>query len=300
MAKGLALAALCLAIGLPCAGSFAGPSDAAEIGQCRLLLSGTTPKAKHGKYADGDCLTLFEKNGRVKAKGNYEWFPGPEPSCVPEKHGVWANASCTQEAAKPGKGSFEREECYGSGNGCAEYSSSSGKVELQTIPFTNPIECTTGTDFGTLTSSDTGVDTVTFKNCSSYHDEYTCYWPSPGGEIASFGPLETALSTHDTRGGQQAWIKLSGTNGQFGPLAFAIVCQYLPTGQDYALEVRGSVSGPLEPLNVMTKTFTEGFSNGLGEQNFTTRTCLPPCVEAADVLTATVTLTTSTPYEIKP
>ena len=291
----LRLTGICLVVAFACAAIGAAPGQAAEIGQCRLLLKHTSPKAKHGKYADGDCLTLFEKKGKAAAKGNFEWFPGPEPSCVPEKHGAWANASCTQEAAKAGKGSFERESCYGGGNGCAEYSSSSGKVELQTIPFTNPIECTTSTDLGEITGVSTGADTITLKNCSDYHDEWDCYFPSPGGEVVGF-PLETALVTHT--GG--AWLKLSGKAAEFDSLVFAIFCQYrLPPSTVAALEVRPSVSGTIGPLNVMTKTFTEVFANSVGEQNLRTRETVYG-IEAPDVLTMTATITTNASYEIKP
>ena len=305
-ARGLRIGGLSFVV-LVCVACVAPPSPAAEIGQCNQLTKNTTPKAKHGKYTEASCLTLFEKKGKAEAKGGFEWFPGPAPSCVPRKHGAWANASCTIEAAKPGKGSFEREPCYGSGNGCAEYGSASTKTELQTLPFSDPIECTSSTDVGEITGATSGLDTVTLRNCTDFADTYTCRdgLGSPAGDIATL-PLETTLSSHVGRGGDEVWYTLAGTNpSDLGVQGVTLVfCEETVGGGTAGTPpfiVYGSASGTVGPLNVMSKTFVEAFSAGVGAQNLRTEICpSTPCIEAPDVLTMRALVATNAAYEIKP
>ena len=301
--RGLGLAGICIAVAFACVAFVAAPSEAAEIGQCRQLTKSTTPKAKHGKYVDANCLTLFEKKRIVEAKGDFEWFPGPAPSCVYHKHGTWANESCTQEAAKAGKGHFEREPCYGSGSGCAEYGSSSTTVELETLPFSRPIECTSSTDVGAITGAAVGVDTITLRNCTSFAGAYTCTdgFGSPSGDIATL-PLETVLTSHVGRGGDEVWSTFAGIpQGHLDPFVTFVVCRENPSGVILtSFLVLGSASGMIAPLNVMSKTFVEVFAAGVGAQNLRTEVCLPPCIEAPDVFTMRALVATNAAYEIKP
>ncbi len=298
-------AALCFIATFVCAAILVGPARAAEIGQCRQLTKGTIPKAKHGKYADANCLTLFEKKGVVEAKGPYEWFPGPAPSCVHRKHGAWANESCTQEPAKAGKGSFEREPCYGSGNGCAEYGSSSTTAELETAPFSHPIECAPATDVGEITGAVSGFDTVTLRGCTDFADLYTCADDGSSGSISTF-PLDTALTTHGGSGGNEVWYTLTGTGAQgvlgTPALTNVVTCQENVSGNGVLpFIVDGSASGVIAPLNVMSSDFVEVFGPGVGAQNLRTYICPDtPCLELPDVLTMRALVATNAAYEIKP
>jgi hypothetical protein len=83
-----------------------------EAGQCRALTADTSPKIKHGKYADAKCETPYEKKGKAEAKGNFEWYPGPAANCIAAKHGEYTNAICEARSSKAHKGTYERQSCY--------------------------------------------------------------------------------------------------------------------------------------------------------------------------------------------
>lgn len=274
---------LCLAAGLALA-AFALPSSAfaGEYGQCKELTKTTNPKAKHGKYTEGNCLTLYEKKGKIEAKGNFEWFPGPSPSCVAVKSkGKYKDAACTEEDVVKGKGKghFERLACYGAGNGCAEQTSSTGKAKLSTEA--GEITCSASTGIGAITGPKSDTETVSFTGCESLGAKCTSVNTTKEGEIKTF-LLETTLIDHGEKGLSglepkegEAWVQFSNQHGAEAPWNAKFAC----AGVGF-FEVDGSVSGPITPVNTSASEASVKVEKGVAEQDLKTTICTSPTCES--------------------
>lgn len=263
---------------------------AGEYGQCRELTKTTTPKAKHGKYEEGNCVKLAVKvkNGKEEPddKGNFEWFPGPSPSCVYEKKkGAFTEEGCKTyyEKTKKGvkvkekKGNYEFASCASEAapNGCAEQASSTGPATLATEQGT--VKCKASTDSGTITGVKSDTDTVSFTGCELLGSECTSLNTTSKGEIKTF-LLETTLIEHGEKGLSglepkegEAWVQFANVAGKESPWNAKFGC----SGIGY-FEVDGSVSGPITPLNVSTEEFHVKVEKGLGEQDLKASICTSP------------------------
>jgi hypothetical protein len=245
-------------------GAIAAPTAQAappEYGQCRELTANTTPKAKHGRFTDANCQTLYESNGKLQEKGSYAWYPGPAANCIADKKGEYTDSACTDKAAKAHKGTFERQACWPN---CEKYKW--GDVD-QKLTFTfytslpHPVvtvvcDGAPGTGHGEISGPKEGkVYNVTFNGCEQFPNDKECQGlDQPPGEIETV-PLDTELREEST-----------GTvYTQYRPSSGHVYADLYCQGLGY-FEVRGStesVGGA--PLDQM---FPESSMDGLSYPGF--------------------------------
>jgi hypothetical protein len=252
---------------------------AGTYGQCKLLTKSTVPKAKHGAFADPNCQELHAKKGKPDHKGNYEFFPGPSPSCVAQKHGEYNDAACAEKSAKAKKGKFERLPCYGGtgtgfggvGNGCAESNGKTGLAKLSTAAGT--IECAASTALGLITGPKSDKDRNFFTNCKAA-GAGACQSVNPKGAAAEIVTklLNTTLIDHGEKGlsglepkAGEAWVQFSAAEPPY-------LAEFNCAGVGF-IRVTGSVSGTIAPLNVMALTATIVVAKGVAEQDLLTEIC---------------------------
>jgi hypothetical protein len=241
---------------------------AGEYGQCTKLA-----KAK-GKYTDSNCTKLAEKKGKPVNKGAYEFVAGPSPSCVAQKKGEYTNSGCTEKSAKAHKGSFEREPCYGTGNGCAEYKTESESVTLESGK--GNIVCAKSTGTGVITGVKTGDQTVNLEHCELPHVGActSLQVGEPAGDITTY-QLETTLIDHGEKGlgghepvEGEVWNQYANLAGAHAPF----IAQFDCPGAGF-LENKGYLSGPITPVNVSTTAFTSVLEKGVAEQGIEATGC---------------------------
>jgi hypothetical protein len=234
----------------------AAPPYAAEYGQCKVLTRTTRPKIKHGKYEDKDCQKLFTKNGTPAAKGNYEWFPGPSPSCEPVKKGEYTDSGCVTKASKKGKGKFERLACYPN---CAGYTSVGGRAKLVIPLYSYTIECEKSTNEGAIRGSKKKVDVTVFSSCVlTTRGPYTCFntGTEPEGKIATYS-LETELYEADGK----VFTRYQNKSGANAPYLVEFACGPIK------VRIKGRVSGEhTGNINMMSKTSTDTLTTATGKQ----------------------------------
>jgi len=256
---GLALVATAAMGGIAASAAQAAPP---EYGQCRALTIDTTPKIKHGQFVDPNCQTLYEKNGVVQARGNYEWYPGPPANCVAQKHGEYADSACVEKLGKPHKGSFERQACYPN---CAKYTSKSIGLTYWNVseaafytPILVEITCTAGTDKGAITGPKTGTDTFAFTGCE---DEI---YPNPPKECQGLNPvpkeIETSPLTTELEFGAYPYVgPFTRYSNQYNHIFAVFSC----AGVGY-FESQGYAQGEVDTLNTMSASI-ETTIPGAGE-----------------------------------
>jgi len=191
--KRIHIVGLCLVAGIAFSAMVTSSAFAGEYGQCRELTKSTNPKAKKGKYSEGNCQTLAPKS-----KGNFEWFPGPSPACEPVKKGFYSDPACGTLDEKKGKpkGKFERRPCYPN---CNTFTSKTGHAALSTPALgASAVECTGSTGTGEITGVKSGNATTTFTNCTTKGEKCQSVG-EPEGTIKTF-LLHTTLIDHGEKG----------------------------------------------------------------------------------------------------
>ena len=206
---------------------------APEYGQCLALTKNTTPKAKKGRYEDPACQKLYAKKGVVKAKGNYEWYPGAPANCVAEKKGEYTTSTCDARSAKAHKGTFERQLCYPN---CAKYTSTSSGARWKLTNYASDttvatVECTAGTDNGEILGSRTGIDTMTWTGCHDTENGKECRGLNPDPKEIETSPNNTEVVSEP--GGAATVYKNSDND---------IYAVFSCEGVGY-FEVRGAIAG---------------------------------------------------------
>jgi hypothetical protein len=303
--KRIGIVGLCAVAALALSAMAASSASAAEYGQCRLLTKNTTPKIKHGVYADPNCHELFKKKTTVVAKGNYEWYPGAPANCIKMKKGEYTDEACATKSVKAKKGSFEKQACAPN---CAAFAGSGTAPELK---GPGPaIKCATYTAAGVITGTTTSISVTTFKGCevgppfSTACTTPTGFRGSPevSGEIVTF-PTEATVFVS----GGELLEKLENASGPGAPQLADFVC-----GSEGANSVKGHVAGIRKGTDT-TEMSTEGVTEnaeGKGEQALVsnlgctgyTGTEATTCAfkEAASIQVNTTTNTYAAPGEIRP
>jgi hypothetical protein len=237
----------------------AASSQAAEYGRC--------VSQKKGAYKDENCQTLsVSKTGASNHKGHYEWKPGPTAGCIARKHGEYTNSSCTEKAAKAGKGKFEK----GPGPG---YTSSSGRFMLAIPSLAIDVECVSGSGAGEVTGTTTDADTLALHACvtASLEETQDVKCTSEGeaeGTIESL-PLESRLIGAGEKGPDgkepsigEVWTEFAGTSANSG---YEVKFSCTGLGD---FRVKGSLSGPTnENVDAMSTTSRVAFGTLFGEQD---------------------------------
>jgi hypothetical protein len=257
-ALGLCLAAM-IAIGALAASSAS--AEGLEWGQCNELTKTSNPKAKHGKYEEGNCQKEFEKKGKKEAKGNFEWYPGPSSSCEAKKDGKYKDAECKEEDVVKGKpkGKFERRACYGeNGKGCAGITAEGGTAFLEGTSSHIKIECAhNGSEKGEITGPKSAKGIGTYKGC---HIEalggVTCTSAGAAkGEIKTF-PLESEpVEVENSNKEKVIAIHYTNEHGEHAPYLAEFACEVV------TIRVHGFADGTQTGgINEMGLTSTETFA----------------------------------------
>lgn len=255
----------CLVAGFAVGAPAISSASAAEYGQCRALTGTTLPKAKHGKYADANCRTLDEKKG--KAKGNFEWFPGPPANCVPAKHGEFTDAGCTTKVTKSkmaaatprGSATFTTWNLVPCAPNCASNVSAGGTVTLP-IPGLGTVTCANSTGTGEITGPTTSVEAFTFNDCEL--NGAACQSGLAAGVIQT-PQLESHLTEPQPT---EVLTYFENANGVNAPYSFQFECPSLGD----LFRISGNVAGPTIPINVGITVTQEEFHSGVGAQGLLT------------------------------
>jgi hypothetical protein len=231
--------------------------QAAEYGECKALTNNTTPKVRRGKYADANCQKLFEKRGKPKAKGGFEWAPGPPPTCERQRKGAFTNNTCTARSIQAHRGAFEQEPGAG-------YTSAGATITLETPGLGVKVVCGQSEGVGEITSQHAGLERFVLFSCETSgkpcNSEGTDGTPSyqPGVIITNL--LQTRL---------------------IGPASGKVLTQLVSAEHEpYLAEfdcggarfrTLGSLSGAQSGnANMSSVTSTTTFASGTGEQSIYT------------------------------
>jgi hypothetical protein len=210
---------------------------AGEAGVCIKTVKNADGKYT-GQYTDKDCRTHADTEEEEAGKKN-EW--------------KW-------EAATG--------EAYTSTGEDLSITSKAGAIT------TTYVTCKATSASGKWTTGTTGQETTTWTGCGLNNGEcHTKNVAAPKGTITSSPNLATKLvfSKEKGPGGlsepglAEAWTALSEPAGE--PILFTFECEKAPPGEEY-FQVRGTVSGPIKPLNKMTDDFTQTLGKK-GEQGLT-------------------------------
>ncbi len=217
-----------------------------EYGQCRELTANSKPKTGKGKFTDENCQELYKNaKGKVQAKGNFEWYPGPPANCIAQKGGRYKDAGCSILDIKNGipKGKYERQSCYPS---CTKYTKTTQVVTvIKALSASNPdplVICPGGAITYEITGPKTGRYTGAFIACEDVaHGGKLCTGVStgvPSGEIATT-PLNFELGEPALESGVYPIVELKAKNEDEVDIAFS--CE----GEGYF-----EVTGPLNEGHV--------------------------------------------------
>jgi hypothetical protein len=260
----------CLVAAFALSASVTSSAIAGEYGQCKNTSPATGKAIKKGLYKDANCQG---KESVVDPDGQFEWYPGPSPSCVGHKKGEYTESGCKTKSTKPKKGKFEIP-CLPAIN-CATYTSTTGEVVFSTAFVT--VKCTGSTDLGEITGLKTDVDTITFMGCETIEGKKctSLEGATIEGEVVSY-KLETTLidSGEKGPGGKEpakgeVWAEFSNVHLPHAPYLAEAFC----VGYGYA-RVSGNASGvQTGDINMMSSTSKEVFGSGKGEQNLITELC---------------------------
>ena len=174
---------VCLAAVLAMSAMIVAPAhaEAPEWGQCMKLGKYTTPKEKKGFYKDANCTEyqFKEKGEELQGKGNYEWRPGPPPTCqkMAGAKFKYADPKCEHLHMKvktkkgvptetpDNKGEYEK---YGGfDNGPGFVAQGSANSVLHTPALAGPIVCKTLTATGEIISAKEVSAVATFTGCET-------------------------------------------------------------------------------------------------------------------------------------
>jgi hypothetical protein len=236
-------------------------AQAAEYGQC---LS-----QKKGNFSESNCQTVaVNRHGQASHKGQFEWHPGPPPSCirVAHKHGNYADSTCTTPAKKPGRGSYEAAPGPG-------LRSEAFPLTIAMPSLANTVECEKELTTGQITGLDTELETTILTGCHTQGEEaLSCATRHQRAGTIKTLLLETRLIAHGEKGAGgeepapgQVWTELSGTAANNGVIA-QFAC-----GSSGQYRLSGSVSGPTSDIvNVISTVRQIAYEEGAGEQNILT------------------------------
>ena len=220
-------------------------SGSPEYGQCVAQ--------KDGNYKDGNCQSVAEKKGVPDHKGSYEWVPGPSRRCAPKKKGDYTSSSCTTKAAKPGKGSYEKEPG-------PSFTSSSEAVTLQAQGLERTVECASSTGSGEVTTTSAGVERVTFGGCEMSGRKCTSEGPdsTPSGQA---GVIVTNLLRTRLLGPIAGEVWTDFFSAEHEPYLAEFACE------GPRVRISGALGGvQAGDVNVSSATSTTAFTSEEGEQ----------------------------------
>lgn len=236
-------------------------AQAAAYGQCVAQ--------KKGGYTEGNCQTLSRsRRGTPNHRGQFEWRPGPPPSCirVAHKHGDYADPACTTPAKRPGAGFYEtapgptlRSEAF--------------PVTIATPSLANDVECEKELITGEITGPEKELQNIILMGCKTIGAEPVVCTSKHQRQGTIVTPqLETTLIAHGETGpgGREpapgeVWTELSGTAANKGEIA------EFSCGGSGPYRLSGSMSGPTSNcVNVMTTVRRVIYDEGSGEQNILT------------------------------
>ncbi len=147
-----------------------------EYGQCRELNANSTPRIGKGRFADGNCQELYKNaKGKVEARGNFEWYPGPPANCILQKKGRYKDSACSilDEHDEMGKGHYERQPCYPN---CARYTGTTqgGFYLEKEVGLGTTVICREGAGSDEITGPTTGIMTYAARDCEDGSDGKAC------------------------------------------------------------------------------------------------------------------------------
>jgi hypothetical protein len=249
---------LCVLAACGLAAVSAAGAQAAEYGQC--------VSQKKGNYTERNCQTMSKsKSGAPNHRGQFEWRPGPPPSCIriAHKHGNYADSTCTTPAKRPGTGFYETAPGPG-------LRSEAFMVTIATPSLANTVECEKELITGEITGLDTELQTVILTGCETLGEgALPCTTKHQGKGTIKTLPLETRLIAHGEKGPGglepapgQVWTELSGTAANNGEIA-EFAC-----GGSGHYRLSGSMSGPTSyVVNLMSTVRLVAYGEGAGEQD---------------------------------
>ena len=255
--RAIRIIGLCVLAACALATAAASGAQAAEYGQC--------VSQKKGNYTEGNCQTVSKsKRGAANHRGQFEWRPGPPPSCIriAHKHGNYADSTCTTPAKRSGAGFYERAPGPG-------LRSEAFTVTIATPSLASTVECAKELITGEITGLDTELQTVILTGCETLGTEaLPCTTKHQGKGTIKTLPLETTLIAHGETGpgGKEpapgeVWTEMSGTAANNGEIAEFACAGSRP----YRLS--GSMSGPTSNVvNLMTTVRLVTYGEGAGEQ----------------------------------
>jgi hypothetical protein len=259
--RGIRIIGMCVLAACALAAGAAACAQAAEYGQCVAQ--------KKGSYTEGNCQTLSRsKRGTPNHRGQFEWRPGPPPSCIPvaHKHGNYADPACTTPATRPGHGLYETAPGPG-------LRSEAFPVTIATPSLANTVECEKELITGAITGPETELQTIILTGCKTIAAEpLACATKHQGKGTIKTLPLETTLIAHGETGpggrepaSGEVWTELSGTAANKGEIA-EFAC-----GGPGQYRLSGSMSGPTSnAINFMTTVRLVAYGEDSGEQNILT------------------------------
>jgi len=243
----------------------ASASAAPRFGQCRLLSKNTTPKAKKGKYADANCAMLFEKKGKVVAKGGYEFYEGPAENCIALKKGEYNDAGCSEKSSKAHKGHFERQACFPN---CAKQSAEGGAAHLEAASGLK-IEClTNGSINGEILTATTAKGTAHYTGC---HAE------ALGAAKCESGATEGEINTNELLGtleekGGNPWVNYTARKPGSAKTGQEFLAEFKcgPIGIRVEGNAAGESTGNTNTNSTTSKQTFAKVVSGIEGQNLTT------------------------------
>jgi hypothetical protein len=251
--KRVYIVGLCLMAAMALSALASASASAAEYGQCQALGKHTSPKAKHGKYENSGCTVE-----QAKHKGNFEWVPGPSPTCVAQKKGEYTESACATKSAKAHKGTFEKE-CPVN---CANISASGGEAFLEAESGLK-IECkTNGAEDSHIVSASEARGIAKYTGCEIKTAHAVC--TSSG---AASGEIKTyELSAKPVEISGAVWVEYSAGPGDTNPPYLA---EFACAGAAN-IRVKGTADGKVSGgVNEMSVNTEQVFSTALKNQNLT-------------------------------
>ncbi|MCW3020670.1 MAG: hypothetical protein JWN10_2978 [Solirubrobacterales bacterium] len=256
--RGIRIIGSCALTGCALAAVASSGAQAAEYGQC--------VSQKKGSYTEGNCQTLSKsKRGAPNHRGQFEWRPGPPPSCirVARKHGDYADSACTTPAKRPGAGFYETAPGPG-------LRSEAFMVTIATPSLASTVECEKELTTGEISGLDTELQTTILTGCHTQDEEpLPCTTKHQGKGTIKTLPLETRLVAHGEKGPGgsepapgEVWTELSGTSANKGEIA-QFAC-----GGSGQYRLSGSMSGPTSyVVNITSTVRLIAYGQAAGEQD---------------------------------
>jgi hypothetical protein len=207
--------------------------------------------SKHAVYANSTCTEVAMKKGVPSGKGKFEKVEAG--TCVPAKHSVYEDAACSKVAMKKG---------VPSGKGKFEKAGGTAKVtgaHAELVSAAGTIECSSSSGTETFTGGKSLTAVTIFKGCETKGAK--CQNTATAGEIATFELIGKLVEP----AAGKASINLTG-NGNDGKKA-GLLAEFGCTGVAAVRVSGGPLGGKISPVNTWgtssTTTFEKEVEQGL-------------------------------------